>query len=107
VKEAKPLGIGGLAKQLILEGKSNAEVLAAVKAQFPECGANPGTIGWYRNNLKKSGKKVKDSRAITAKAKKAAKKAAASTEEAAATTTSDDANSDVVNDALTVAADLS
>lgn len=65
-------GVGALARELILAGRSNAEVLAAIQKKFPESKATSGTVGWYRNNLKAAGKKVKDSRDITAAAKKAA-----------------------------------
>ena len=98
-EKVKPLGIGAYAKQLILEGLSNTDVLTAVMKKFPECNANAGTIGWYRNNLKTSGEKVKASRDITkaaAKAKegakatkKAAKKAAPVAAETATANVSD------------------
>ena len=73
-KKAPKEGIGTLARELILSGKSNIEVLEVVKKKYPESAANAGTIGWYRNDLKKAGRKVKDSRAITAAAKKTAAK---------------------------------
>ena len=74
--EKKTTGIGVTARELILAGKTNAEVLTAIQKKYPESKANSGTIGWYRNKLKKDGKKVKDSRAIMASNKKVAAKAA-------------------------------
>lgn len=60
-------GVGEVAKQLILEGKTNEEVLAAVKAQFPDAKTSAASINWYRNKMRSDGVEgVKTSREIKA-----------------------------------------
>jgi hypothetical protein len=46
-----------LAKELILRGLNNAEVLAEVKRVFPSGNTTSGCISWYRSQLRKTGKK--------------------------------------------------
>lgn len=57
---AKPrgLGVGKRTKELIRAGKSNKEVLEAIKAEFPEAKTTMASVNWYRNNLKQKGEKV-------------------------------------------------
>lgn len=58
VAEKKPRGkgIGARAAELILEGKTNQEVIDTIKAEIE--GANPtnATIAWYKNKLRQEGK---------------------------------------------------
>ena len=77
-KEKVP-GVGDLAKELIREGKTNEEVLAAVKEKFPDAKTSMASINWYRNKLRGDGEDVPTARALKADAKaetKAAKDAA-------------------------------
>ena len=84
-------GVGEFAKNLIREGKTNAEVLAAVKERFEGAKTTMGCIAYYRaavknpNMGKKGGKSAEQLRAEAAEAiakaealeKAAAEKAAA------------------------------
>jgi len=45
-------GVGEFSKNLIKEGKTNAEVLEAVKAQFPAAKTTTGCIAYYRAAIK-------------------------------------------------------
>lgn len=49
------VGIGKFAKEQLLEGKTNAEVLEAVKAQFPEAHTTMGCVNYYRAALVRGG----------------------------------------------------
>ena len=55
-KKPRGKGIGARAMELILEGKTNTEVIEAIKAEIE--GANPttATIAWYKNKLRQEGK---------------------------------------------------
>lgn len=75
VKKEPKRGVGTVAKEAILAGKTNEEALEAVKAEFPTGNTGMASINWYRNDLRKAGKKVKTSREMKAAAKKAAEKA--------------------------------
>lgn len=44
-------GVGAFAKQLIREGKNNAEVLAAVTTQFPTAKTSKACIAYYRAKI--------------------------------------------------------
>lgn len=46
-------GVGAFAKEQILAGKTNAEVLELVKAQFPTAKTTTSCIAYYRTALKK------------------------------------------------------
>lgn len=48
-------GIGAFCKELIIKGKSNEEVLAAVHKQFPGAGTTPASVSSYRSRLKSDG----------------------------------------------------
>lgn len=77
-KEKTP-GVGDLAKELIRAGKTNEEVLAAVKEKFPEAKTSMASVNWYRNKLRTDGEDVPTARSLKADAKaeqKAAKEAA-------------------------------
>ena len=50
--------IGGLCRELIMAGKTNPEVLAAVVKKFPDAKTTINSVNWYRNDLRKKGKKV-------------------------------------------------
>ncbi|UGL62801.1 hypothetical protein [Xanthomonas phage MET13-T1] len=78
----KAPGVGEIAKGLIRDGKTNEEVLAAIREQFPEAKTSMASINWYRNKLRSDGEKVPTARELKgdakaeAKAKKDAEKAA-------------------------------
>lgn len=77
-KEKTP-GVGDVAKDLIRGGKTNEEVLAAIKEQFPDAKTSMASINWYRNKLRGDGENVPTARELKADAKaeqKAAKEAA-------------------------------
>lgn len=61
-KKPRGKGIGARACELILEGKSTAEVIETVKAEIE--GANPtaATIAWYKNKLRADGLLAKTER---------------------------------------------
>lgn len=78
-KEPKGPGVGDVAKTLIREGKTNEQVLAAIKEQFPEAKTSMASINWYRNKLRSDGEDVPTARSLKADTKaeaKAAKEAA-------------------------------
>lgn len=72
-KAPKTPGIGDVAKDLIRAGKTNDEVLAGVKAAFPESNCSMASVNWYRNNLRQAGEKVPTSRELKPKVEKAPK----------------------------------
>lgn len=47
-------GVGAFAKELILAGKNNADVLAAVRVKFPDAKTSTGCVAFYRTALKKT-----------------------------------------------------
>jgi hypothetical protein len=69
-KEKKP-GVGDLAIQLLRDGKSNEDVLAAVQKKFPDSAVSISSIAWYRNKLRSDGEKVPTARDVKKKAKAA------------------------------------
>lgn len=81
-KEKTP-GVGDVAKDLIRGGKTNEEVLAAIKEQFPDAKTSMASINWYRNKLRGDGEKVPTARELKADAK-AELKAGAKAEQKAA-----------------------
>lgn len=75
----KTPGVGDMAKALIRDGKTNEEVLAAVKESFPDAKTSMASINWYRNKLRGDGETIPTARELKAGAKagiKAAKEAA-------------------------------
>lgn len=67
-KEKTP-GVGDVAKDLIRGGKTNEEVLAAIKEQFPDAKTSMASINWYRNKLRGDGENVPTARELKADAK--------------------------------------
>jgi len=63
-KKAKGPGIGARAIELIREGKSNEDVFATVRAEFPEAKTTMSSINWYRNKLRGDGEKVPTAREL-------------------------------------------
>jgi hypothetical protein len=49
-------GIGGLVSDLLVKKKSNEEILAAVKKDFPSARTSAASIAWYRSKLREEGK---------------------------------------------------
>jgi len=82
-KEKVP-GVGDLAKQLLREGKTNKEVLEAIKLQFPDAKTSMSSVNWYRNNLRSMGEDVKTAREIAAAGKPTAEEKKAAKEKAKA-----------------------
>lgn len=52
-KRGPTQGVGAFAKEQIAAGKNNAEVLEAVKAQFPTAKTTTSCIAYYRTAMKK------------------------------------------------------
>lgn len=52
-KRGPTQGVGAFAKERIAEGKTNAEVLEAVKVQFPTAKTTTSCIAYYRTAMKK------------------------------------------------------
>lgn len=75
-KAAHGTGVGALATKLILEGKTNEQVLTAVEKKFPESKLGMSGVSWYRNKLRKENAKVLTNKELKAKLAKPAKKAA-------------------------------
>lgn len=50
--DRRKLGIGAFCMGLIQKGKTNDEVLTAVKAKFPDANTSAASVAWYRNKLK-------------------------------------------------------
>lgn len=69
----KAPGVGEIAKGLIRDGKTNEEVLAAIREQFPEAKTSMASINWYRNKLRSDGEKVPTARELKGDAKAEAK----------------------------------
>lgn len=49
-------GIGGLCEKLLVEGKTNDDILKAVKKDFPNAKTSAASIAWYRSKLRDEGK---------------------------------------------------
>ena len=70
-KVKKP-GVGDVAREMIMKGATNDEVLAAVQKQFPDGKTGMASINWYRNQLRQEhGDDVKTSREMKASQKPA------------------------------------
>ncbi len=71
-------GVGTVAIEAIMDGKTNEEALAACRKAFPDAKTSLASINWYRNKLRVEGKKVSTARELTKKTatKKPAKKGA-------------------------------
>jgi hypothetical protein len=46
-------GIGKLIKDLVGQGKTNDEIMVAVKETFPSASTNKACISWYRSDMKR------------------------------------------------------
>ena len=57
-------GVGAVATEAILAGKTNEEALEVVKAEFPDAKTSVASINWYRNKLRSEGKKVQTAREL-------------------------------------------
>lgn len=55
-KQPRGPGIGAFCMDLIVKGKTNEEVLGAVKTKFPDASTSASSVAWYRNKLKSEGK---------------------------------------------------
>lgn len=55
-KKPRGKGIGKRAMELILEGKTNAEVIDVIKQEIEGANPTPATMAWYRNKLRQEGK---------------------------------------------------
>lgn len=53
-KRGPTQGIGAFSKGLIAEGKTNAEILAAIAEQFPTAKTTSNCIAYYRAKMKKA-----------------------------------------------------
>ena len=73
--QEKTPGVGDVAKDLIRNNKTNEEVLAAIKEQFPDAKTSMASINWYRNKLRGDGESVPTARELKADAKAEAKAA--------------------------------
>ena len=76
-KKAPKRGVGAVAIEAILAGKTNEEALEAVRKKFPEAKTSLASINWYRNKARSDGEKVPTARELKKKAKaktKASKK---------------------------------
>ena len=62
-KKPRGQGIGKLAVDLIRAGKTNAEVLEALKTAHPTARTTMSSVNWYRNNLRSKGESVPPARA--------------------------------------------
>lgn len=74
-KAPKAPGVGDLAKDLIRAGKTNEQVLEAVREKFPDAKTSMASINWYRNKLRGDGETVPTARELKADSKAEAKAA--------------------------------
>lgn len=54
-KKTRGKGIGKRAMELILEGKTNAEIIAIIKEEIEDANPTVATMAWYRNKLRQDG----------------------------------------------------
>lgn len=54
-KKTRGKGIGKRAMKLILEGKTNQEIIEIIKAEIAEANPTVATMAWYRNKLRQDG----------------------------------------------------
>jgi CHASE3 domain sensor protein len=60
-------GVGVVATEAILAGKTNEETLAIVQKAFPDGKTSLASINWYRNKLRGENKKVLTARELKKK----------------------------------------
>lgn len=58
VAAPRGLGIGKLIKDLVGQGKTNDEIMVAVKDAFPAASTNKACISWYRSDMKRRARAV-------------------------------------------------
>lgn len=75
-KAAPKQGVGTVAVDALMAGKTNEEALAACQKAFPDAKTSLASINWYRNKLRAEGKKVPTARELKKKATKPASKKA-------------------------------
>ena len=78
-KKPRGKGIGAMAMELLIAGRSTQEVIDEVKAAIEGANPTPATISWYKNKLRQEGKLPPSNR--KAKADKGAEEAAEETSE--------------------------
>lgn len=61
-------GVGKLMSDLLMKGKTNEQVLSAIKGKFPKAKTNLACVSWMRTKLRGEGAKVKTNRELTTKA---------------------------------------
>ena len=54
-KKSRGRGIGKRAMELILEGRTNEEVINTIREEIDGANPTPATMAWYRNKLRKEG----------------------------------------------------
>jgi len=54
-KKTRGKGIGKRAMELILEGKTNQEIIEIIKSEIAEANPTVATMAWYRNKLRQDG----------------------------------------------------
>ena len=99
-------------RSAISAGKTNEEVLAAIKEQFPDAKTSMASINWYRNKLRSDGEDVPTARSLKADAKaetkaqkdaaKAEKKRLADEAKAEKKAAADKAKADIIAGAVKV-----
>lgn len=76
-------GVGTVACEAIMAGKTNEQALEAVKAEFPDAKTTMASINWYRNDLRSKDFDVPTARDLKAGARAETKAAKAAEKEAA------------------------
>ena len=61
-------GVGTVAIEALLAGKTNEDALAACRKEFPGAKTSLASVNWYRNRLRSEGKKVPTARELKKKA---------------------------------------
>lgn len=69
MSEEQKLTIGRVAERELLAGKTNEEVLDAIKREFPDASTSMASVNWYRNRMRAEGYDVKTSRELRKEAK--------------------------------------
>lgn len=54
-KKSRGRGVGKRAMELILEGRTNEEVINTIREEIDGANPTPATMAWYRNKLRKEG----------------------------------------------------
>lgn len=57
-RKARAPGVGALTKELIMQGKTNDEVVAELMKKFPDKANSVSNVNWYRNKLRQDGANV-------------------------------------------------